>query len=764
MTRTLLSRGVSAGALLVASLSSVAAQEALPSIDVAGEGAPRGAEQNASAPGFSPEKKALPVYRDPTGQTFTTVKSEDFKTSPLVTIGDLVEYSPGVSFKQGNGPRDMTLSIRGSGARIGGAMRNIVLLEDGFTMTQPDGFSRTDSTDPHAYAGVDVYRGPSSALFGNWANGGAINFRTRTGAEIDGVETGHEAGSFGYFTNYTAIGKKYGDFDIAVFASDARGEGSTTHTDFNTQTVNLKASYEATPTDRFTFKWVHNQLYANVPARLSLNQFYVNPYQRGCYGLPTPSTIVSRSLCGQTAVFLNGTNGATAQVSALQSGWHRNDRRDMLGLRWEHDLDAQTTLRTQFIYDDKDFYQPIDTPVTYGDAPSINISTDLTNHGALQGRELTSNFGVWYSHARFTTYSQNLLGWGNGDLGPLLTNKQEIMHSNLGARFREELELAPDVTGVIALASEMSKVAALSSSVSYPSGALTTVPANRTFWNFAPEASVTWRPDREWKFYARASSGYGTPQYGFLFVNQQGLDGNNTNLKSQRNTGFDAGFDWTPTETLKVTLNGFYEWYQNEMLTQSPGNGLKNYTYNAPGSVHRGAEFLLDWRPFDGWRLLANYAYNNQIFTQFTEQRGPTSYFDRAGNKIPGVAPHELTTRIGYDIPQGDFKGVGAYLEYVLKSSYFIDNGNQLTIPGYGLVNLNLHYDRDVSIGFLKNISAFIEVRNVFDRTYVASATVISNSLGSGFQNPGFVLSQNSTGSIYAGQPRAVQAGVKFKF
>ncbi len=166
------------------------------------------------------------------------MKREDFKTSPLVTIGDLVEYSPGVSFKQGNGPRDMTLSIRGSGARIGGAMRNIVLLEDGFTMTQPDGFSRTDTTYPHAYAAVDVYRGPSSALFGNWANGGAINFRTRTGAEIDGVETGHEAGSFGYFTNYTAIGKKYGDFDIAVFASDARGEGSTTHTDFNTQTVN----------------------------------------------------------------------------------------------------------------------------------------------------------------------------------------------------------------------------------------------------------------------------------------------------------------------------------------------------------------------------------------------------------------------------------------------------------------------------------------------------------------------------------------------
>ncbi len=143
------------------------------------------------------------------GQTFTTIRRETFTTSSLQSIGDLVQYSPGVSFKQGNGPRDMTLSIRGSGARVSGAMRNIVLMEDGFMMTQPDGFSRVDSTDPHAYAGVDVYRGPSSALFGNWANGGAVNFRTRSGAEIDGFETGHDAGSFGYLNNYVAVGRRW---------------------------------------------------------------------------------------------------------------------------------------------------------------------------------------------------------------------------------------------------------------------------------------------------------------------------------------------------------------------------------------------------------------------------------------------------------------------------------------------------------------------------------------------------------------------------
>ena len=70
-----------------------------------------------------------------------------------------------------------------------------VIFDDGFPVTQPDGLSRSDLIDPHAYAGIDVWRGPSSALFGNYATGGAINFRTYPGGAIDGIEYGVDAGS-----------------------------------------------------------------------------------------------------------------------------------------------------------------------------------------------------------------------------------------------------------------------------------------------------------------------------------------------------------------------------------------------------------------------------------------------------------------------------------------------------------------------------------------------------------------------------------------
>ncbi|WP_363349312.1 TonB-dependent receptor domain-containing protein [Methylocystis echinoides] len=798
---------VHALALLVA--TSAVAQQSLPTIDVGG--ARSGARRStaaaartagprvttpagslvtspnpdlAAAPGFSPEKLSMPVYRQPTGQTFTTVRGKDFETMPLVTVREMLQYSPGVSFKQGNGLRDIVISIRGSSARNGFGVRNIVMLEDGFSVTQPDGLSRTDLTDPHAYAGVDVYRGPSSALFGNFANGGAINFRTRTGAEIDGVDYGVETGSFGYLNNFVAIGKKQDNFDIAVFASDVRQQGFTFHTRGDTQTVNATARWQVTPNDLLTFKFIHNQLYSDLSGRLSLNQYYLNPYQYGCYLSPQSGVAQTAftNLCATAVVPIDGRNARSNQLNfrttAWLAGFNRNDRRDIIGLRWEHDFDVNTKWRTQVIYDDKNIIQPTGATAALQDEPAVNATTDVTKVGSLLGYEARHFAGLYFNRTRYTSYTNNTLGIGNGATGALQA-QQNAMMQNLGGRGREEVALSKDVTMVLGLAAEMTKIAALQDQYSYfQTGARIGqiaswqgIPVNKTYWNFGPEASVTWRVLPDLLTHFRASSGYGTPNPGQLFVNQRGQPGANVDLKTQRNTGFDIGFDWKPYDTLLFSLTGFYEWYQNEQLTQSPGAGLLNYTFNAPGSVHRGVETLLDWRPYDGVRVMANYTYNNQIFTEFVEQLGTaarTGYFDRAGYKIPGVAPHTATGRLSYDLPFGDLRGLGAFVEYTYQSSYFIDNGNVLTIPGYGLVSANVHFDRDVDLLWLKRFSAYFEVRNIFDRNWVASANNIQNQVGlvnGQIVQAGYTtLAQNATGSIYAGNPRLFQGGVRFKF
>ena len=303
---------------------------------------------------------------------------------PAFSVSDVLRDSPGISIKHGNGPRDFGISIRGSNARNGFGIRNLVIFDDGFPVTQPDGLSRSDLIDPHAYGAIDVVRGPSSALYGNYATGGALNFRTRPGGTIDGVEYGVDGGSYGYLNNYVAAGKKVGNFEGSLFASDTRGDGYIGNSWFNTQTVNFLGTLKATPDDRFTVKIINNDLSARLPIRSSLNQYYQNPFQQGC---ATGATAVAG--CGTVTLFNNGFNTAagTDKETAVQAGLGRNDRRTIVGGRWEHDFDNTTMWRNQFTFDDRNINQPTGSTSAIGDFPSYNYMSDLTKRGEIFGLE-----------------------------------------------------------------------------------------------------------------------------------------------------------------------------------------------------------------------------------------------------------------------------------------------------------------------------------------------------------------------------------------
>ncbi len=97
-----------------------------------------------------------------------------------------------------------------------------------------------------------MFRGPQSALFGNYATGGALRLPHPHGREIDGFEIGTDAGSFGYLSNYFTVGGVSGPVEISLFASDVRAGGYQDHSAYDTQTINLLASYTPTPDNRFT--------------------------------------------------------------------------------------------------------------------------------------------------------------------------------------------------------------------------------------------------------------------------------------------------------------------------------------------------------------------------------------------------------------------------------------------------------------------------------------------------------------------------------
>ena len=88
-----------------------------------------------------------------------------------------------------------------------------------------------------------------------------------------------------------------------------------------------------------------------------------------------------------------------------------------------------------------------------------------------------------------------------------------------------------------------------------------------------------------------------------LFVLPSGASGNNTQLQTQKNLGYDLGFDWTPNNALKVSATGFYEFFRNELVIAGDTRRTRrnsSYTFNAPQSEHRGIELAADWQVLSG--------------------------------------------------------------------------------------------------------------------------------------------------------------------
>jgi len=600
-------------------------------------------------------------------------------------------------------------------------------------------------------------------LYGNYATGGALIFRTRPGGTINGFEYGVEGGSFGYLNNYLTAGQKIGNFEASLFASDARGDGFIQNSWFNTQTVNFLATLQATPDDRITFKLINNDLDTSLPIRLSLNQFYLNPFQIGCQTPATPG-------CGTVSLFNNGFNGAKTVETALQAGLGREDRRTIVGARWEHDFDNTTTWRNQFVFDDRNINQPTGSTSAIGDYPSYNFMSDVTKRGELFGMDSTTLVGGWYNTLSTTGYTFNLAAGGNARLG-LLQSTQFQSTTNYGLRAREELKLIPSLTAVAGIGWETTDLNGVNTAFKYPvvnnPAAVTTLTtAVPQYQNTAPEFALVYKPDTEWQYRARVATGYGTPQVSNLFVLSNGQSGNNTSLQTQTNLGYDLGVDWTPNKAVTVSATGFYEFFNNELVTQATPSNSPNatFTFNAPHSEHHGVELAAQWGFYEGWQLTAAYTRLDEVYTDYIESISGFT-FNRDGNKIPGISPNELTARLGYDELHGALTGLGGFVELVWKDSFYMDNANLLKAPGYELVNINLHYKTDLTSDYFRQLTAFFEVRNVFDTTYIASANNIANTVtGAGVQNPGSVLAATQTGSIYAGSPRAFVAGMKLAF
>jgi iron complex outermembrane receptor protein len=164
---------------------------------------------------------------------------------------------------------------------------------------------------------------------------------------------------------------------------------------------------------------------------------------------------------------------------------------------------------------------------------------------------------------------------------------------------------------------------------------------------------------------------------------------------------------------------------------------------NADRTIHQGIEAGAGAAIFRGIfndgaapdKLWLNLAYT---FNDFRFDNDPTF----GNNLLPGAPRHYLRAELLYKNPTGFY--FGPNVEWV-PQAYFVDSANTLKTEAYALLGLKLGFDNGGPI------SAYIEGRNLTNKAYIASASIINQA--------------TATSPLFEpGNGRAVFAGMKYRW
>jgi iron complex outermembrane recepter protein len=676
--------------------------------------------QEGPAPEISLEDMSIVsrrIQKHPEGVTVTVTSPSEYDSQPTRTMRESMESLPGVVVRQANGPRDFSISIRGSGVKTSFAVRDLKIYEDGISQTQSDGLSRLDIHDPWFMRSVEVTAGASSSLYDNYALGGMVHFKTRRGSDINGVESFLSGGSYGYQKYAFAVGQEYSNLDISMFGSQQAEDGYIRHSAYNTQTINLNFRFRVDDKQNFYFKAITNWLDAKVPTRLTQSQFNTDPRQAG------------------------GTFPTNDPVRLAQ---RRLDRRTIIGGIYERQLDANTVLTIEADYDVKDINQTF-TQIIDNVNPNYKHYTDVRHDGRLLEMPLRSYVGFFVNNMEQEAQTFANLGDFHGTRGALVQNSRGTIR-NIGGRFREELEFIPKWTLAGGLGFEQSMLSV--QTINY--GTTTTrASADRTVSNWAPEASLTWKPAEGYRHWVRASTGYGIPSFSNLTTGLDGLAGTNFSVKPQKNLNLEIGTDSKVHKTLSLHLVGFLVFFKDEIITQRNSTNTGSFAVNADSSQYRGVEAGYDWRPGQGWRFSGAYTHIDARYINFTDQfqqvGGPVTQVVQDGKQVPNVPKDVLNLKEEYYHPSG----WGAWFETSYWNSYFLNNGNTVGAPSYWLLNANINKMVEVKNPYIRFAKFYIQLDNILDERYVASGNVVADNVADAQKT-----------LFFAGYGRAIYGGV----
>lgn len=588
-----------------------------------------------------------------------------------------------------------------------------LFLEDGIPIRPTGFFNHNALYETHLpqAGGVEVVRGPGSALYGSDAIGGIVNVLTRTPSPKAGADARLEAGSFGWFrllaggdTGSGTLGALRGDLNLT------RSDGWRDATGYDRHSGSLRWDAglgDATVAKTvFSFSRIDQQTGANSPLPLAdyLNRPTTNyrpiafravdalrlstsiEHEFGGGRLLTVTPYVRDNAMDLLASFNLPSDPTLARTTSRSIGMATKWRQDWSG-PWSPRLIAGLDLESSPGARQEDRVLPV---VSGSGASRLYSSYTLGSR-------------VYDYDVTFTQVSPYL----HGEVSPIdrLRVTAGLRWDRLGYRLDNRID-APAVRDA-ASGAWYGQVA--DTSVSYS--------------HLSPKLGATWRFDDARSGWVGYSNGFRAPSESQLFrpavatnaATATQLARLSSRLQPIEADQFEVGLRGREG-TLAWELVGYRLDKRNDLVSQRDLVTNVTTTVNAGHTRHQGVEVGFGWAFAPGWRLDGALSYAVHRYIDWV-----TATADFSGKEIES-APRLLgSMRLGWQPVE---RGL-VEIEWTKVGSYWLEASNSATFgryDGHGLWNLRAAWP------LTSRVALFGRVMNLADTRWADSASVSSST------------------------------------
>lgn len=210
----------------------------------------------------------------------TTLEAQDIQNAHISHPQDLLRQVPGMNVQnyQLSGVGD-AIVMRGFGG--GGHGGDVGVVLDGIplneAMSHADGYVDLNVIVPLEIDRLTVYKGPVSALYGNFNRAGLLAVETRKHGEYKDVDV--SLGAHGTLDAQAALGLKLGDREsLNIVAQHYRTSGFRAQSDLERSTLSARWSKAITPDLELALSGRLHHSEGDSPGYVTAAQFATNPY------------------------------------------------------------------------------------------------------------------------------------------------------------------------------------------------------------------------------------------------------------------------------------------------------------------------------------------------------------------------------------------------------------------------------------------------------------------------------------------------------